>query len=130
MIQFVWPVPLIICYLFAPESPYYCVRKGKLEEAKKVLRRIRNMKNTTEEEIEQEVALIDYTNKVEGALSKSGTYIECFTGKDLWRTEIVSPSTTVGQEARNVLSSCVPCANVKLVGLHGRHVHQLGWERH
>ncbi|CAK7206060.1 hypothetical protein SEUCBS139899_008843 [Sporothrix eucalyptigena] len=89
LIQFVWPVPLIICYLMAPESPYYCVRKGKLEEAKKVLRRIRNMKNITEEEIEQEIALIDYTNKVEGALNKSGTYIECFTGKDRWRTEIV-----------------------------------------
>ncbi|CAK7220407.1 hypothetical protein SCUCBS95973_004143 [Sporothrix curviconia] len=64
LIQFVWPVPLIICYLYALESPYYCVRKGKIDEVKKVFCHIRNMDNTTEEEIDQEIAYIDYTNTI------------------------------------------------------------------
>ncbi|KAJ9138343.1 General substrate transporter [Pleurostoma richardsiae] len=88
LVQFVWPVPLLICFLFAPESPYFLVRKSRLEDARATLRRVRNS-NTTEEEIEQTLALIDYTNKMEMEINKSSTYGECFRGKNLWRTEIV-----------------------------------------
>ncbi|KAH8673385.1 general substrate transporter [Xylariales sp. PMI_506] len=88
LIQFVWPVPLLICFLFAPESPYFLVRKGRLDDARATLRRIRH-KDTTDEEIEQTIALIDYTNKMEIEVNKSSSYAECFRGKNLWRTEIV-----------------------------------------
>lgn len=64
------------------------MRKGRLDEARRTIRRIRSS-DISEEEIEQTVALIDYTNKMEVELSASSTYAECFRGKNLWRTEIV-----------------------------------------
>ncbi|RAK91730.1 MFS general substrate transporter [Aspergillus costaricaensis CBS 115574] len=88
LVQFVWPVPLLICFLLAPESPYYLVRKGRYEDARATLRRIRQ-KDITDEEIEQSIALIDYTNKMEIQIKESSSYAECFRGKNRWRTEIV-----------------------------------------
>lgn len=89
LIQFVWPIPLLICFILAPESPYFLVRMGRLDEARTTLRRIGN-KDITDEEIEQTIALIDYTNRAEVEESSSSSYAECFRGKNLWRTEIVS----------------------------------------
>ncbi|XRM48131.1 hypothetical protein ABZX51_011071 [Aspergillus tubingensis] len=89
LVQFVWPVPLLICFLLAPESPYYLVRKGRYEDARATLRRIRQ-KDITDEEIEQSIALIDYTNKMEIQIKESSSYAECFRGKNRWRTEIIA----------------------------------------
>ena len=36
----VWPVPLFILVTLAPESPWYLVRKGKLEEAERSVQRL------------------------------------------------------------------------------------------
>ncbi|RAH73812.1 MFS general substrate transporter [Aspergillus aculeatinus CBS 121060] len=88
LIQFVWVPPLLICFLLAPESPYFLVRTGRLDDARAILRRIRS-DNTTAEEIEQTIALIDYTNRMEVELNASSSYAECFRGKNRWRTEIV-----------------------------------------
>lgn len=107
LIQFVWPIPLLICFVLAPESPYFLVRKGHLDEARRTLRRIRN-KDITDEEIEQTIALIDYTNRAEVEESASSSYAECFRGKNLWRTEIVS-SQRVCQEHSLILTT---------IGLH------------
>lgn len=52
------------------------------------MRRLRSA-GVTPEEIEQSIALIDYTNQLELELNSSSTYAECFRGKNLWRTEIV-----------------------------------------
>ncbi|GLA46664.1 hypothetical protein AnigIFM63604_011265 [Aspergillus niger] len=65
------------------------VRKGRYEDARATLRRIRQ-KDITDEEIEQSIALIDYTNKMEVQIKESSSYAECFRGKNRWRTEIVS----------------------------------------
>ncbi|CAK7226356.1 hypothetical protein SBRCBS47491_006203 [Sporothrix bragantina] len=88
LIQFVWPIPLLICFFLAPESPYFLVRKGRLDDARAVLRRVRH-EDTPAEEIEQALALIDYTNKMEMEVNQNATYAECFRGKNRWRTEIV-----------------------------------------
>lgn len=53
------PIPLLIFLILAPESPYFLICKGRLDEARATIRRIRN-KGTTDEEIEQTIALIDY----------------------------------------------------------------------
>ena len=34
-VQWVWPVPILITAFFAPESPWWLVRQGRLEDAKK-----------------------------------------------------------------------------------------------
>lgn len=82
-------MPLLICFLLAPESPYYLVRKARFEDARNTLRRIRN-RDTTDLEIDQTIALIDYTNKMEIEVSEASSYAECFRGKNRWRLEIVS----------------------------------------
>ncbi|GLA87649.1 hypothetical protein AtubIFM56815_002075 [Aspergillus tubingensis] len=66
-----------------------CVRKGRYEDARATLRRIRQ-KDITDEEIEQSIALIDYTNKMEIQIKESSSYAECFRGKNRWRTEIIA----------------------------------------
>ncbi|GKZ55710.1 hypothetical protein AnigIFM49718_000876 [Aspergillus niger] len=65
------------------------VRKGRYEDARTTLRRIRQ-KDITDEEIEQSIALIDYTNKMEVQIKESSSYAECFRGKNRWRTEIIA----------------------------------------
>ncbi|GLB19520.1 hypothetical protein AtubIFM61612_009427 [Aspergillus tubingensis] len=65
------------------------VRKGRYEDARATLRRIRQ-KDITDEEIEQSIALIDYTNKMEIQIKESSSYAECFRGKNRWRTEIIA----------------------------------------
>jgi SP family general alpha glucoside:H+ symporter-like MFS transporter len=39
-VQWVWPVPLFLLATFAPESPWYLVRAGKLKEAERSVRRL------------------------------------------------------------------------------------------
>ena len=39
-VQWVWPVPLFCILWFAPESPWWLVRKGRLEEAERVVERL------------------------------------------------------------------------------------------
>ena len=38
-LQWIWPVPLVFAVWFAPESPWWLVRKGRYEEAKAVVKR-------------------------------------------------------------------------------------------
>ena len=91
------------------------VRKGLWDEARASLRRVR-AGNTPNEEIEEALALIEYTNKMEAELNEKSSYLECFRGKNLWRTEIVSVSIfepILGQllirvtNYRSVLCSCL-----------------------
>ena len=85
-VQWAWPVPLmVVCYL-APESPWWCVRYDRLEEAKRMIRRL---SNKTEEEVNGTLAMMVHTVKIENEVSKGTSYIDCFRGIDLQRTEIV-----------------------------------------
>jgi MFS transporter, SP family, general alpha glucoside:H+ symporter len=36
-LQWMWPLPLAVGIYLAPESPWWLVRKGKVEDAKKAL---------------------------------------------------------------------------------------------
>lgn len=85
-IQWVFPPPIIIGVLFAPESPTWLVRKGRLEDAKKSLRRLTS--TMTEDDIDQKVAMIAHTNKLEEHMTEGTSYLDCFRGVNLRRTEI------------------------------------------
>ncbi|WWD16321.1 hypothetical protein CI109_100747 [Kwoniella shandongensis] len=87
-LQWVWPVPILVGCIFAPESPWWQVRKGYLSEARRTVKRLN--KGATEEQIEGSVSLMIHTNAIEKSISAGTSYWDCFKGIDLRRTEIAS----------------------------------------
>jgi SP family general alpha glucoside:H+ symporter-like MFS transporter len=85
-IQWAWPVFLFPILLFAPESPWHLVRKGRLEEAEKSLRRLQRASAPIDPK--QTLAMIVHTNNLEKALTSGTTYWDCFKGTERRRTEI------------------------------------------
>ncbi|KAL3428560.1 general substrate transporter [Aspergillus tetrazonus] len=85
-LQWIWPVPLMVICWLAPESPWYLVRKGRLEDAKRSIRRLGG--NKTEEQINGQLAMMVHTIKLEAEIEAGTSYLECFKGIDLRRTEI------------------------------------------
>lgn len=77
---------MILCW-FAPESPYFLIRKERIEEARVSIRRLGG--NKTDEQINATLAMIFHTNKIENDLHEGTSYWDCFKGTDLRRTEIV-----------------------------------------
>ncbi|RSH93089.1 hypothetical protein EHS25_007442 [Saitozyma podzolica] len=87
-VQWAWPVPLAIAAFFAPESPWWLVRKGRIDDAKKVLNRI-SMKGYWEDRnIDAYIEVIKHTDVLERAQAKSGSFWEIWKGTNLRRTEI------------------------------------------
>jgi SP family general alpha glucoside:H+ symporter-like MFS transporter len=87
-IQWIWPVPIIIGVLFAPESPWWLVRHGKIEEAKRSLDRLAHP-GDSEYDTGDAVALMIITNAHEKITREGVTYWDCLKGVDRRRTEIV-----------------------------------------
>ena len=85
-LQWMWPVPLIIGILFAPESPWWLVRRGRNEEARKNLRRLTS--SVSEDDLDCTISMMRHTNEVEKEISAGTTYLDCFKGVNLRRTEI------------------------------------------
>ena len=75
---------MVVCF-FAPESPWYLVRKDRYDDAKRVLRRLGT---ATEQEINGTVAMIVHTVKLENEVTAGTSYWDCFKGVDLRRTEV------------------------------------------
>jgi SP family general alpha glucoside:H+ symporter-like MFS transporter len=87
-IQWVWPVPIIIGVLFAPESPWWLVRHGKIDEAKRSLTKLASP-GDSEYDTDDAVALMVITNTHEKLLRDGVSYWDCLKGVDRRRTEIV-----------------------------------------
>jgi len=88
-VQWVWPIPIIIGLLFAPESPWWLVRKERFDDARASLRRLRSEKDDSGE-LEDTLSMMQHTNELEKAASSGTSYIDCFKKTDLRRTEIVA----------------------------------------
>ncbi|VUC33093.1 unnamed protein product [Clonostachys rosea] len=88
ILQWVWPLPLFIGAYFAPESPWNAVRRGKPELAKKSLTRLRKNTPERESEVEATLAYLQHTTALEESESENASFLECFRGTNLWRTEI------------------------------------------
>lgn len=87
-IQWIWPVPIIIGVLFAPESPWWLVRNGKVEEAKHSLNQLASP-GVSDYDADDAVALMIITNTHEKLTRQGVSYWDCLKGVDRRRTEIV-----------------------------------------
>lgn len=86
-IQWVWPPIIFAGLAFMPESPWHYVRKGDLGRAEKSLNRLKSADATGT--TKAQLATMVSTNKLELELSAGTSYLDCFRGVDLRRTEIV-----------------------------------------
>ena len=103
-LQWVWPLPLFICVhllfydqerdsrlaqtLFAPESPWWLLRCGRVDDARKSLKRLVSKQVNSEESLAQ----IVHTVELEKAMQHGGSIWDCFKGGNLIRTEIACGS--------------------------------------
>ncbi|GAP83246.1 putative MFS SP general alpha glucoside:H+ symporter [Rosellinia necatrix] len=88
-LQWIWPVPLIIGIFLAPESPWWQVRHGRLDEAKKSLLRLTSLNRETDFDADETIAMMAHTTALEAKITKGASYWDCFKGVNLRRTEIV-----------------------------------------
>ncbi|GES56834.1 MFS alpha-glucoside transporter [Aspergillus terreus] len=87
-IQWVWPLPILIGIFFAPESPWWHVRRGDVDGARRALKRLTSTRDPTFD-ADATIAMIEHTNELEKSLSAGTRYIDCFKGVNLRRTEVV-----------------------------------------
>lgn len=83
-VQWVFPAILIPTLCFAPESPWWLLRRGEIDKARNALARLAD---ETKIDLDAHLEHMIQTDKEE---DKSGTIAECFKGPDLHRTEICS----------------------------------------
>jgi len=85
-VQWVWVVPLFILATLAPDSPWWLVRMGRLEEAEKSIRKLSSKHAGTDPA--KTVAMMVRTNQHELENQPGVSYWDCFRGSDLRRTEV------------------------------------------
>ncbi|KYK58796.1 MFS transporter [Drechmeria coniospora] len=85
-VQWVWPVVLLAALPFAPESPYWLVRRGQRDEARNSLLQLTS--STHRPDIDDVLLAIEQTDLLEREYETSTSYRECFKGVSLVRTEI------------------------------------------
>jgi SP family general alpha glucoside:H+ symporter-like MFS transporter len=84
--KFIKPIPLFIGAIFCPESPWFLVRAGRLDEAEHSLKRLSARKDNVDHR--QTIALMVHTTELEKEASLGTSYWDCFKGTNLRRTEI------------------------------------------
>ena len=82
--QWLFVVIMLPALSFAPESPWYFVRKGDREGAQRCLKQLYG-KNTC---VDHKLRMITRTVEAEIELAGSSTWSQCFRGTDLRRTMI------------------------------------------
>lgn len=82
--QWVWPLIILAGIPWAPESPWWLVRKGRLEDAEKALRSLAS----AGVDVKPTLAMIIETDRLEFEMETGTTYLDCFKKINLRRTEI------------------------------------------
>lgn len=88
-LQWAFAVPILVGVLFAPDSPWWLVRHGRFDAAKKSLLRLTTKKSGQSFNVDEAIAMLRHTNEVEKYLNSDGmSYFDCFKGTNLRRTEL------------------------------------------
>ncbi|CAK7242829.1 MAG: hypothetical protein STHCBS139747_004331 [Sporothrix thermara] len=92
-LQWMWPLPLIVGVAFAPESPWWLVRRNRLADAKRALLRLTSTRRREDGaatfDPDETVAMMVHTTALEDNVTRGASYLDCFKGSNLRRTEIV-----------------------------------------
>ncbi|KKY23823.1 putative mfs alpha-glucoside [Phaeomoniella chlamydospora] len=104
-LQWMWPVPLLVGIALAPESPWWLVRKGRVEDAKKALLRLTSTNKETGFDADETVAMMQHTTALEEKITKGASYLDCFKGTDRRRTEIICMVWAIQNLSGNSFSS-------------------------
>lgn len=86
VLQWAWPAFIFPILLFMPESPWHFVRSGDLEQARESLKRLQSKSAPTD--VNERLEVISRTNAMEKSISSGTSYLACFRGTELRRTEI------------------------------------------
>ncbi|CAI6334018.1 unnamed protein product [Periconia digitata] len=103
-LQWMWPIPLMIGVFLAPESPWWLVRKGRLDDAKKSLLRLTSLNRETDFNADETIAMMVHTTSLEEKITRGASYFDCFKGTDLRRTEIVCMAWAIQNLSGNAFS--------------------------
>lgn len=90
-LQWMWPLPIALGIFFAPESPWWLVKVGKLREAKHSLMRLLSENEHLPNKELMADAMVDkihMTIREEEALSSGISYFDAFKKNNLRRTRI------------------------------------------
>ncbi|KAI6779368.1 uncharacterized protein J7T54_000466 [Emericellopsis cladophorae] len=86
-LQWMWIPFLIPATYFAPESPWWLVKRGRFDEAEKNIRRLCSAPETVINP-KNHLAMMMRTVQTERDMNIHGSFLECFKGENLRRTEI------------------------------------------
>ncbi|KAK5946291.1 hypothetical protein PMZ80_000433 [Knufia obscura] len=96
-IQWIWPLPIALIAFLAPESPWWLVRHGRLDQARAALLKLTNAKANAEFNVEDTLAMMIHTNELEIQQTAGTSYWDCFKGADLRRTEVTCVTWLIQQ---------------------------------
>lgn len=83
-LQWLWPIIILLGLPFAPESPWWLVRKQRYEDAEKSLNRL----SSTSVNNKLTLAIMIETDRLEYEMQTGTSYSDCFRKVNLRRTEI------------------------------------------
>ncbi|KAM3433515.1 hypothetical protein MY4824_005933 [Beauveria thailandica] len=89
-LQWAWPLPLMAGIWLAPESPWWLVRKDRLQDAKDSLQRLTTRNSGVEFRPDETISMMIHTNDMERKIQAGISYFDLFKGVNRRRTEIVT----------------------------------------
>ncbi|OAA42010.1 Sugar/inositol transporter [Beauveria brongniartii RCEF 3172] len=89
-LQWAWPLPLMVGIWLAPESPWWLVRKDRLQDAKSSLQRLTTRNSGVEFRPDETISMMVHTNDMEKKIQAGISYFDLFKGVNRRRTEIVT----------------------------------------